>query len=85
MEQREADPYEPVAPFTARIACEDIGYRGVTFPAGTIVAVCAERANREQTGGETFGITAARDGKLFTLGAGPHFCRQAGSCQGGAS
>jgi cytochrome P450 len=70
----EALRYEPVAPFTARIACEDIDYRGVTFPAGTIVAVCAERANREQAGGETFDITAARDGKLFTFGAGSHFC-----------
>jgi len=37
------------------------------------VAVCAERANREQ-GGETFDITAERDPKLFTFGAGAHFC-----------
>lgn len=65
--------FEPIAPFTARIVLEDVEYRGVTFPAGTIVAVCAERANREQDG-ETFDITAARDGKLFTFGAGPHFC-----------
>jgi cytochrome P450 len=70
----EALRYEPIAPFTARIVLEDIDYRDVTFPAGTIVAVCAERANREQAGGETFDITAARDGKLFTFGAGPHFC-----------
>jgi len=70
----EALRYEPIAPFTARIVLADIDYRGVTFPAGTIVAVCAERANREQAGGETFDITAARDGKLFTFGAGPHFC-----------
>jgi cytochrome P450 len=65
--------YEPIAPFTARIAVEDIEHRGVRFPAGTIVAVCAERANREQ-GGETFDITAERDPKLFTFGAGAHFC-----------
>jgi cytochrome P450 len=64
---------EPIAPFTARIVLEDVEYRGVRFPAGTIVAVCAERANREQDG-EAFDITAARDGKLFTFGAGPHFC-----------
>jgi cytochrome P450 len=64
---------EPIAPFTARIAVEDIDHRGVRFPAGTIVGVCSERANRE-TDGETFDITAARDGKLFTFGAGPHFC-----------
>ncbi len=66
--------FEPAAPFTARIAVEDIEYRGVTFPAGTIVAVCAERANRDQPGGDAFDIAAARDAKLFTFGAGAHFC-----------
>jgi cytochrome P450 len=71
---QEALRFEPIAPFTARICLEDISYRGVLFPAGTIVAVCAERANREQDGGETFDITAERDGKLFTFGAGTHFC-----------
>jgi len=65
--------YEPIAPFTARIVLEDTEHRGALFPAGTIVAVCAERANREHDG-ETFDITAARNGKLFTFGAGPHFC-----------
>jgi cytochrome P450 len=65
--------FEPIAPFTARIAVEDIEHRDVRFPAGTIVAVCAERANREQ-GGEIFDITAERDPKLFTFGAGAHFC-----------
>jgi cytochrome P450 len=69
----EAIRVEPIAPFTARIVLEDIEYRGVRFAAGTIVAVCAERANRE-TDGDDFDITAARDGKLFTFGAGPHFC-----------
>src|SRR6202044_1291446 len=63
-----------IAPFTARIVLEDIEHRGVLFPAGTIVAVCAERANREVGGGEDFDITAERDGKLYTFGAGAHFC-----------
>jgi len=66
--------FEPIAPFTARIVLADIEHRGVLFPAGTIVAVCAERANREADSGETFDITAERDGKLFTFGAGPHYC-----------
>ena len=44
---QEALRFEPIAPFTARIVLEDIEHRGVLFPAGTIVAVCAERANRE--------------------------------------
>jgi cytochrome P450 len=64
---------EPIAPFTARVVLEDTEHRGILFPAGTIVAVCAERANREHDG-DTFDITAARDPKLFTFGAGPHFC-----------
>jgi cytochrome P450 len=66
--------FEPVAPFTARIVLSDLEHRGVTFPAGTIVAVCAERANRDQPGGEGFDITADRDGRLFTFSAGAHYC-----------
>src|SRR5215472_9997320 len=65
---------EPITPFTARICLEPIEHRGVLFPAGTIVAVCAERGNREQAGGEYFDITAERDGRLLTFGAGAHFC-----------
>jgi len=66
--------FEPVTPFTARICLEQTEHRGVTFPAGTIVAVCAERANREGESGEDFDITAAREVRLLTFGAGMHFC-----------
>jgi cytochrome P450 len=65
---------EPVAPFTARICLEDIDYDGVVFPAGSIVAICTERANREFEGGESFDITAERAGRPLTFGAGAHFC-----------
>jgi len=65
---------EPITPFTARICTADLEHRGVTFPAGTIVAICAERANREQDGGEDFDITAERDERLLTFGAGAHYC-----------
>jgi cytochrome P450 len=65
---------EPITPFTARICTGALEHRGVTFPAGTIVAICAERANREQDGGEDFDITAERDGRLLTFGAGAHYC-----------
>jgi cytochrome P450 len=65
--------FEPITPFTARIILEGVEYRGVEFPAGTIVAVCAERANREDAG-EDFDITAERDSRLLTFGAGTHFC-----------
>ena len=67
--------FEPITPFTARICVADIEYRDVQFPAGTIVAVCTERANREDgDGGEEFDITTPRAGRLLTFGAGVHFC-----------
>ncbi len=66
--------FEPVTPFTARICLDQVEHRGVVFPPGTIVAVCAERANREGAAGEDFDITAARDTRLLTFGAGTHYC-----------
>jgi cytochrome P450 len=65
---------EPVTPFTARLCLEDVEYNGVVFPAGTIVAICAERANREGEGGERFNIAVGHGGRLLTFGAGPHYC-----------
>ena len=66
--------FEPVTPFTARICLDQVEYRDVIFPAGTIVAVCAERANRQGEDGESFDITAPRDTRLLTFGAGTHYC-----------
>jgi cytochrome P450 len=66
--------FEPVTPFTARICLEQVEHRDVIFPVGTIVAVCAERANREGGAGEEFDITAIRDARLLTFGAGTHYC-----------
>lgn len=48
----EALRYEPITPFTARIAVEDLTYRDVTFPKDTIVMVCAFTANRDLPEGE---------------------------------
>jgi cytochrome P450 len=65
--------FEPITPFTARICTEQLEHRGVIFPAGTIVAICAERANRES--GDDFDIAADRSGeRALTFGAGAHFC-----------
>jgi cytochrome P450 len=66
--------YEPITPFTARICTEQVEHRGVVFPAGTIVAVCQERANRESEAGDTFDITAERNARQLTFGAGAHYC-----------
>ncbi len=74
----EALRYEPITPFTARIAVADIEYRGVTFPSGTIVLVSAWHANRDGIGGagaDTFDIAADRPrARALTFGAGIHYC-----------
>ena len=57
-----------------RIFLEQVEHRGVIFPPGTIVAVCAEPANREGGRADEFDITASRDARLLTFGAGAHYC-----------
>ncbi len=68
--------FEPITPFTARIMVEDVEYRDVTFPEGTVVMVCAFTGNRD--GHEElleFDITAEREeGRPLTFGAGVHYC-----------
>jgi cytochrome P450 len=69
--------FEPVAPFTTRILLEDMDYRDVAFPAGTVLTVAAFTANRDLAadGADEFDITADRGReKSLTFGAGPHFC-----------
>ena len=80
----EALRYEPITPFTARITNEEITFRDVTFPQGTIVMVCAFTGNRdldegaEAGAGETFDITAWTGAhppaRALTFGAGVHYC-----------
>ncbi len=43
----EALRFEPITPFTARMTGEDVTFRGVSFPEGTIVMVCAFTGNRD--------------------------------------
>jgi cytochrome P450 len=70
--------FEPVAPFTTRVMLEDVEFRDITFPVGTVVFASAWNANREAEGdsdAERFDITAKRGAaKSLTFGAGPHFC-----------
>jgi cytochrome P450 len=69
--------YEPITPFTARLLHEEVEYRGVTFPADTVVMVCSFAGNRDGVDGdpEAFDITADRgDAKPLTFGAGIHYC-----------
>src|SRR5919106_954521 len=69
--------FEPITPFTARLLHEEVEYRDVTFPAGTVVMVCAFTGNRDGVDGEPdeFDIAAERgDAKPLTFGAGIHYC-----------
>jgi cytochrome P450 len=78
----EALRFEPITPFTARILVEDVTFRDVIFPEGTIVLVSAFSGNRDLTedergpgGAERFDITADRGrARALTFGAGVHYC-----------
>ena len=61
---------------TARVASEDIVYRDVLFPAGTLVSVSLAGANRDPTvfeAPDTFDIASGRSNQL-TFGSGIHHC-----------
>jgi len=70
--------FEPITPFTARVAVEDVEYRGVTFPEGSLLFACAETANRDPSAFERpdeFDITVDRGRTpILTFGFGDHFC-----------
>jgi cytochrome P450 len=78
----EALRFEPITPFTARMTTEDVEFRDVSFPAGTIVMVCTFTGNRDLAddargpdGADSFDITAARGrARELTFGAGVHYC-----------
>jgi cytochrome P450 len=75
----EALRFEPITPFTARIVTEELTFRDVTFPVGTIVMVCAFTGNRDLPEGagepERFDIALDRGRvRALTFGAGVHFC-----------
>jgi cytochrome P450 len=75
----EALRYEPITPFTARIVDQEITFRDVTFPEGTIVMVCAFTGNRDLDAGaddgEEFDVAAERGkARALTFGAGVHYC-----------
>jgi cytochrome P450 len=73
----EALRFEPITPFTARLLHEEVEFRDVTFPEGTVVMVCAFTGNRDGVEGDpdAFDISTDRGGaKPLTFGAGIHYC-----------
>lgn len=74
----EALRFEPITPFTARLLVDEITYRDVTFPAGTVLMVCAFSGNRDPAAfphPDTFDITGETTrARMLTFGAGIHYC-----------
>lgn len=62
---------------TARIASEDVDYRDVRFPAGTLVATSLALGNRDPAvwpDPHRFDITRQSSSPQVTFGSGIHFC-----------
>ena len=62
---------------TARFAAEDVVYRDVLFPRGTLVATSLAGANRDPEAfddPDVFDITRERSTAQMTFGSGIHFC-----------
>jgi cytochrome P450 len=62
---------------TVRFASEDVVYRDVLFPQGTLVSVALYGANRDPDVWERpneFDVTAERGTAQMTFGSGIHFC-----------
>jgi len=74
----EALRFEPITPFTARQLMEEVTYRDVTFPEGSVIMVCAFTGNRDPEAFAEpmeFDITVDREkARLLTFGAGFHYC-----------
>jgi len=62
---------------TVRFAAEDVVYRDVLFPQGTIISTSLAGANRDPEVWQDpndFDITAEREAAQLTFGSGIHFC-----------
>lgn len=62
---------------TVRFASEDIEYRGILFPRGTVVSISLSGGNRTPsvfTNPDAFDITREREANQLTFGSGIHHC-----------
>ena len=70
--------YEPITPFTARLVQQELEYRDVSFPEGTLLFACAATANRDGeafVNPDVFDISIDRGRTpVLTFGFGDHFC-----------
>lgn len=74
----EALRFEPITPFTARQLTEDVEYRDLRFPAGTVLMICSFTGNRDPeafAAPREFDLTVERgSARPLTFGAGIHYC-----------
>jgi cytochrome P450 len=70
--------FEPITPFTARMTTEEVEFRDVTIPAGTVLMISTFAANRDPDSiadADRFDITVDRGrARPMTFGAGIHNC-----------
>lgn len=67
----------PIAAFTMRLVAEDFAYAGVRFPAGTLLILRSDCANRDAgvfPEPDTFDITRDNAARQVTFGGGSHHC-----------
>ncbi|WP_305788172.1 cytochrome P450 [Symbioplanes lichenis] len=73
----EAMRWRPSASTVLRRSIEDFEYGGLPLPAGSLLTVAvqiAQRDPRAYPGGDVFDITVVREAPLLQFGAGPHYC-----------
>jgi cytochrome P450 len=69
--------FEPIAPLDPRMISHERDFKGVTFPAGSLVFACIATANRDPElfkNPDTFDIIAERQEEHFTFAPGLRYC-----------
>lgn len=69
--------YEGVIRATVRVAAEDVEFKGVLIPKGTLVSPMLGAANRDESvfaDAQRFDISRSHDRPQMTLGGGIHYC-----------
>jgi cytochrome P450 len=69
--------FEPAGSGSPRVATEDIEYRGISIPIGTVVVPCGPAANRDPKiypDPDRFDMTREHAEPMLTFGGGVHYC-----------
>jgi cytochrome P450 len=69
--------FEPAGSGSPRVACEDIEYRGLAIPAGSVLVPSGPAANRDPKvypDPDRFDMTREHAQPMLTFGGGAHYC-----------